>query len=95
MDWNLRVLQDLVYVRVRGCVDLLDLVDLERDLAESIEQALGPEDGPAVWTEAGRASRGLLDQAWRRLEEEWRQLRDMKCPLCLCSGPNESQAPVD
>ena len=95
MDWNSRVLQDLVYRRVRGRVDLLGLVELEQDLAESVENALGP-DGIATATEAAQASRGLLDQAWRRLEKEWRELRDMECPLCaLCSGPYECPAPVE
>lgn len=95
MDWNSRVLRDLVYERVRARVDLLSLVELERDLAESVERALGQGDGTATAREATRASGGLLDEAWRRLEQEWRELRDMECPLCaLCSGPYECPAPV-
>jgi len=37
-------------------------------------------------------SRRLLDEAWRRLEAEWRETRAMDCPLC--SGPYECPAPV-
>lgn len=95
MDWNSRVLQDLVYQRVLARVDLLSLVELERDLTESVERALGEGDGAAIAMEAARASGGLLDQAWRRLEQEWRELRNAECPLCaLCSGPYERPAPV-
>lgn len=90
MDWNTRVLQDLVYERVRYHVDLLSLVDFERELGESIERALG---GPGASGSGGeRMSRGLLDDAWRRLEAEWRGVRDAECPLC--TGPYECPAPV-
>jgi hypothetical protein len=96
MDWNGRVLQDLVYERVRSRVDLLSLVELERDLADSVEGALEQAQKLASASEAARASRGLIDQAWRRLEQEWRELRDSECPLCaLCSGPYECPAPVE
>jgi hypothetical protein len=90
MDWNTRVLQDLVYDRVRCHVDLLSLVELERELADSIERALD-KTGTAD-PEPDRMSRGLLDQAWRRLEQEWREVREAECPLC--SGPYECPPPV-
>jgi hypothetical protein len=90
VDWNTRVLQDLVYERVRYHVDLLALVELQRELADSVERAL--ETGDAPESDADRVSRGLLDEAWRRLEEEWRELRDAECPLC--AGPYQCSAPV-
>lgn len=90
MDWNTRVLQDLVYERVRYHVDLLALVELQRELADSVERAL--ETGDAPESDADRVSRGLLDEAWRRLEEEWRALRDAECPLC--AGPYQCSAPL-
>ena len=90
VDWNTRVLQDLVYERVRYHVDLLALVELQRELSDSVERAL--ETGDAPESDADRVSRGLLDEAWRRLEEEWRELRDAECPLC--AGPYQCPAPV-
>jgi hypothetical protein len=88
MDWNARVLQDLVYERVRFHVDLLALVDFERELGDSIDRALGVEGAPQ--SDGERVSRGLLDEAWRRLEAEWRKVRDAECPLCStydCPAP--------
>lgn len=90
MEWNTRVLQDLVYERVRYHVDLLSLVDFERGLGESIDRALEAEG--ATESDGDRMSRGLLDEAWRRLEAEWREVRDAECPLC--SGPYECPAAV-
>ena len=80
MDWNSRVLRELVYERVRCHVDLLSLVDFERELEDSIDRAR--EAGGAATPDADRVSRGLLDDAWRRLEAEWREVRDAECPLC-------------
>jgi hypothetical protein len=80
MDWNARVLQDLVYERVRFHVDLLALVDFERELGDSIDRALEGVDG--AQSDGERVSRGLLEEAWRRLEAEWRRVRDAECPLC-------------
>ncbi len=90
MHWNSRVMQDLVYARVRCHVDLLSLVDLEIELGESIERAL--QESGELEEGADLMSRRLLDEAWRRLEAEWRETRDMDCPLC--SGPYECPAPV-
>ncbi len=90
MDWHARVLQDLVYQRVRDHVDLLSLVALEHELGTSIELAL--ETGGAPEFDPDRVSRRLLDEAWRRLEEEWREVREVECPLC--SGPYECPRPV-
>jgi hypothetical protein len=80
MDSNTRVLQDLVYERIRDHIDLVSLVDLERELAEIIERARR-KDGEAA-ADAAAVSRRLFDEAWQRLEAEWRHVRDSECPLC-------------
>jgi hypothetical protein len=80
MDWNTRVLQDLVYDRARHHVDLISLVAFEHDLAEIVERAHEREGRPLA--DAEMVTRRLLDEAWRRLEREWRTIRDAECPLC-------------
>lgn len=80
MDWNARVLQDLVYERVRHHVDVVSLIELEHEIADYVERALEREG--EVGSEANTTSRRLLDEAWERLESEWRRLRDADCPLC-------------
>jgi len=80
MYWNTRVLEDLVYDRVRQHVDLVSLVELEHELADYVERAL--ELGTAGSAEANSLSYQLLEDAWERLEADWRRIRDADCPLC-------------
>ncbi len=80
MYWNTRVLQDLVYERVRRHVDLVSLVELEHEIADHVERAL--ELGRAGSAEANATSYQLLEDAWERLESDWRRLREAECPLC-------------
>ncbi len=80
MDWNRHVLRDLVYERVRQYVDLISVVELEREIADSVERALASDDSEGI--EADALSRELLDDAWRRLEAEWNVLRNAECALC-------------
>ena len=80
MEWNTDVLRDLVYESLRQHVDLVSIVDLEHEIADSVERAVA-RDG-AGEAEADDLSRQLLDEAWRRLESEWNLLRDAECPLC-------------
>lgn len=81
MDWNTRVLHDLVYERVRNHVDLVSLVELEHEIAEYVERALA-RGGGSTPGEEDAASRRLLDEAWERVESEWRRMREADCPLC-------------
>jgi hypothetical protein len=80
MDWNNQVLRDLVYERMRQHVDLVAVVELEHEIADSVERAV--ELGGGGEGEASELSRDLLDEAWSRLEAEWNVLRDAECPLC-------------
>jgi hypothetical protein len=80
MDWNTHVLRDLLYERMRQHVDLVSIVDLEHEIAESIERAVAGSGGESG--EPEDLGRRLLDEAWRRLESEWNVLRDAECPLC-------------
>jgi hypothetical protein len=83
MDWQNLVLEELVYERVRLHVDLLDLIDFERDLSQSITRALRASGTDPAQEDA--LARCYIRRAWRRLEEEWtRQAAGewTDCPLC-------------
>ncbi|HWM84424.1 MAG TPA: hypothetical protein VNO33_01275 [Kofleriaceae bacterium] len=83
MDWQQRLLEELVYERVRLHVDLLDLIDFERDLCESIARALRASGTDPSEEEA--VARSFVQRAWRRLEQEWMRERSVEwtdCPLC-------------
>jgi hypothetical protein len=83
MDWHERLLEELIYERVKLHVDLLDLVDFERDLGESIARAL--QATGAAPAEVDARARHYLDRAWRRVEAEWTRARageSSSCPLC-------------
>lgn len=83
MDWQNRLLEELVYERVRLHVDLLDLMDFERDLSQSITRALRASGTDPTQEDA--LARRYLRRAWRRLEEEWTSERAGEwtdCPLC-------------
>ena len=90
MDMNAKLLEELIYERVRLHVDLLELIDFERELNDSIERAMRqcgidePRDDDL--------GRRYLDLAWQRLEAEWRQerTREDECPLC--EGPFQCPA---
>ena len=92
MEWQHRLLEELIYERVKVHVDFLDLIDFERDLCDSIARVL-----QASGTEPGKeeaVARELVDQAWRRLEEEWRRERSASSLLCpLCESPFECPGP--
>ena len=90
VEWRMRLVRDLVYERVRLHVDLLSLIEFEQELGDRIERALQAGDGPG--SDADAMSRRLIDDAWRRLEAEWRGRRDAECPLC--AAPFECPAPV-
>jgi hypothetical protein len=82
--WQGALLEELIYERVRLNVDLLELVDFERDLAESIERALA---ACGAAEDRDRLASDYLERAWARLERDWRAARDdddhpLQCPLC-------------
>ena len=82
MDMHSKLLEELIYERVRLHVDLCELLDFERDLNESIDRAMKScgVDEPS----AGDLGRRFLERAWRRIEEEWERERAVSgdCPLC-------------
>jgi hypothetical protein len=69
-----RILDELIYDRVRETVNLCQLVIIEQELDESIRRAVhgAGADGP---TPAALA-RAHLQRAWQRLESEWQTLRE-------------------
>ena len=84
MEWETRLLEELVYERVRLHVDLLELIDFEKDLSQSITRAL--RAGGIDRDEEDATARRYIERAWRRLEEEWTRERgtdwNHDCPLC-------------
>jgi hypothetical protein len=80
MDWQNRLLEDLVYERIRQYVDVPDLIDFERDLCESISRALRATAGRAglghSWP--GPPELGATELPWssfRDVVEDKRPLR--------------------
>lgn len=92
MEWHTKLLEELVYERVRLHVDLLELVDFERDLDESIGRAMrecGIEDARAP-----EVARTYVALAWRRIEQEWTSGRASDWRDCpLCEAPFECPRP--
>ncbi len=85
-----RLLEELIYERVRTQVDLFELTCFEVELDTSIERVMtdlagmSGDDAPP-----GAVAGVLVDGAWRRLEAEWRHLRAAAsgddpdgCPIC-------------
>ncbi len=77
------LLEELIYERVRLSVDLLELVEFERQLSEGIEGALASRGSAR---ERRELARGYVERAWERLEREWARAREgpdaLQCPLC-------------
>lgn len=69
-----RILEELVYERVRATVNLCQLVIIEQELDENIRRAIqgvaGDRPQPAA------LAREHLQRAWQRLENEWQTLRE-------------------
>lgn len=86
-----RILEELVYGRVRSTVNLCQLVIIEQELEENIQRAMAPgeeameldeqagagEEGAAVpGRRPGELAREYVERAWERLAREWSALRD-------------------
>jgi hypothetical protein len=83
MEWHEKLLEELVYEQVKQHVDVLDLIDFERDLRESIGRVL--QAGGTDPSREEAVAHVLIDRAFRRLEQEWRRDRAASafvCPLC-------------
>lgn len=74
MELDRRILQELIYERVRLSVNLCQLVLFEQDLDKSIQRAMASSSLPPG--ECDMLARELIEQAWERVEHEWEQLRD-------------------
>ena len=85
MDLHSKLLEELIYERVRLHVDLLELIDFERDLNDSIDRAM--KACGVAEPQAGELGRRYLDLAWRRIETEWEQERRRGPDCPLCEGP--------
>jgi hypothetical protein len=62
-----KILEELILDRLKRAVDLGALLDVEREVAMSIERALMPEGVDASFLEMAR---GYLLRAWRRAGKE-------------------------
>jgi hypothetical protein len=68
-----RILEELIYERVRLSVNLCQLVIFEQDLEKSIHRAMTSRAGDLQEQEA--LAREYIDKAWKRVHAEWEQLR--------------------
>lgn len=73
-DIEQKILDEMIYDRVRSCVNLCQLVIIEQELDESIERAIRDleDDRPRP----SALAREHLQRAWQRLEREWQTLRE-------------------
>jgi hypothetical protein len=69
-----RILDELIYDRVRASVNLCQLVIIEQELDESIQRAIRDTDAPG--TRPAELAREHVQRAWQRLEREWSTLRE-------------------
>lgn len=92
-----RLLEELIYERVRTQVDILALGWFESDLDTSIRRVMASLDAraPAGEPPSEVMAATLVDRAWRRVTGEWQSRRGLPaddCPLCeldLAAGPVE------
>jgi hypothetical protein len=104
-----RLLEELIYERVRAHVDLLELGLFEADLDLSIRRLLADLDRS---TDPGNAeldiddppsavlATALIDRAWMRVVAEWQSrqtgdIGDDNCPVCRRIAYEKSMTEVD
>lgn len=92
MDMHSKLLEELIYERVRLHVDLCELLDFERDLNESITRAM--KASGIADPQVSDLGRRYLEQAWHRIEVEWERERAMGDDCPLCAGPYQCPAGV-
>jgi hypothetical protein len=85
-----RILEELIYERIRVSINLCQLVIFESDLEKSIERALMKYPGTAY--QRGALARELVDDAWSRVEGEWEKLRDNLAGHINCDDCDHCQA---
>jgi hypothetical protein len=85
-----RILEEMIYDRVRATVNLCQLVIIEQELDENIQRAVNgmspgadmdTDTDTGADTDAGRPqpaalAREHVQRAWQRLESEWQTLRE-------------------
>jgi hypothetical protein len=76
------VLADMVLARVKEAIDINELLMLEGDLEDAIERASDQGD-------AGLDAAELLDQAWQRATEQWRQMRALEKQPLVAPGDED------
>lgn len=69
-----RILEEMIYDRVRATVNLCQLVIIEQELDENIQRATQGMD--AGRPQPAALAREHLQRAWQRLESEWQTLRE-------------------
>lgn len=78
VDLDTRILKELVYQRVRACVNLCQLVLYEEELGKGIRRALASspdDDDEAARAADSELARRLIAESWERLGREWDVLR--------------------
>jgi hypothetical protein len=69
-----RILEEMIYDRVRATVNLCQLVIIEQELDENIQRAI--QGMGAGRPQPAELAREHLQRAWQRLESEWQTLRE-------------------
>ena len=72
MDLDKKILEELIYERVRVSVNLCQLVLFEQDLDRSIERVMAR----CGTGEQNQLTRAYMEKAWQRLEREWETMRE-------------------
>lgn len=78
-----RFAEELVVDMVRRCIDVVGLLELERNLIEAL--GAKPLDGTGHPTQLAMLAGALLDQAFHRIEQEWQDGRVVAAREdCVC-----------
>jgi hypothetical protein len=77
--------EELITEMVRREIDVVGLLELERDVIESVSAIAEDLGGGSQCIPAAALAATLIDQAFRRVEAEWRQQRSL-CATeeCVC-----------
>jgi hypothetical protein len=88
-----RLIDELVYERLRREVDLEALGWIERDVEHALRMAGRLDDDEDDDPPVRVLVSALIDRAWSRLVEEWRELRVHGTPACpLCELERRAEA---
>jgi hypothetical protein len=80
------LLEELIYERVRRHLDMLELGWFESDLDSAIRRVTEQLESEIDAAPSGVVAAALIDRAWKRVEEEWREHRGTLKDDCYVCG---------